>query len=344
MAATGVYGQGMSKSLPLVKLQLLKPLLSALKERDIDPEPVLETVGLTLAAVEQDAASVHVMVAHQFVENCAEVTKDNTFCATVGARMDPAGWPMIQRALAEATTLGGFLNIYVTEASRVASSATPFLEVRGEQASFGEHRAFEPLITPAQNDGFMIALMVAILEKVLGNALVPRNVMLVVCDPTVLPDKFRRYQVLRGDRMGPRIQFPSEWLSRKIQADVADGPVDAVSARPGSKDFLSDFRAILEQRIGRDPVTAKQAAGLVHMGQRALARRLSERGTGISRELLRARVNYAKAALENTDRSIEDIAAALGYSDPSNFARAFARETSMSPSDYRKGERDPDKA
>ncbi|MEQ9511010.1 MAG: helix-turn-helix domain-containing protein, partial [Alloalcanivorax xenomutans] len=31
----------------------------------------------------------------------------------------------------------------------------------------------------------------------------------------------------------------------------------------------------------------------------------------------------------------DDIAAALGYSDASNFARAFRRWTGKSPSDYR---------
>jgi AraC-like DNA-binding protein len=325
----------MSNSLPLVKLQLLHPLLAGLRACGVDPEPVLKSVGLTLSAVEQEGTSVHVMVMHHFVENCAKAADDRTFCAKIGAQLDPTGWPMVRKVFQQATTLGDFLNIYVAQAYKYASSSTPYVEVRGEMATFGETRAFEPLIKPAQNDGFMIGLLLSMLGRVLGDVREPERVILVLCDPSVLPASFDRYQVLRGNNMGPRIQFPSDWLMSSISSGVFKAGPAANGREKHHGDFLSGFRALLRHNVGNGGLKASEAAELVHMGHRSLARRLSGLGTSISKELSRAKINYAKDALDGSDRSVEDIASVLGYSDPSNFARAFAKEENMSPMQFR---------
>ncbi|MEP2532028.1 helix-turn-helix domain-containing protein [Shimia sp.] len=325
----------MPKSLPLVQLQTLAPLLTGLRTVGIDPEAVLESVGLTLSAVEQKGASVHVMVIHQFVENCAKATGDPTFCARIGSQLDPTGWPMIRKAFEQSTTLGDFLNIYVSQVSSVASSVTAFLDVRGDIASFGEERRFEPLILPAQNDGFMIGLKVSILEQALGDQMEPDRVFLVLSDPSVLPPEFGRYQALRGNNMGPRIQFPSEWLSTALSTrrpEVSNAPAPT---NDKASNFLDGLRHLLDQNIENGGLSAEDAAGLVHLSKRQLARQLSNMGTNISKEISRAKTDYAKEALLNSSRAVEDIASELGYSDPSNFARAFAKEAKLSPTQFR---------
>jgi AraC-like DNA-binding protein len=325
----------MSTSLPLVKLQPLAPLLTGLRSCGVDPEPVLEGVGLTLSAVEQEGTSVHVMVMHHFVENCAKAVGDKTFCAKIGLQLDPSGWPMVRKAFQQATTPGDFLNIFVVNANKYASSSTPYIEVRGDVATFGETRTFEPLIKPAQNDGFMIGLQMAMLERALGDISEPQRVLLMLCDPSVLPDSFGRYQALRGNNMGPRIQFPSDWLTRSISSGASEAGSAVNGREKHYDDFLSGFRELLRQNVGNGGLKAVEAADLVHMNRRSLARRLSALGTSTSKELSKAKISYAKHALNGSDRTVEDIAHVLGYSDPSNFARAFAKEESMSPIQFR---------
>jgi len=326
----------MPQSLPLVRLQLLAPLLKGLKACGVDPEAVLESVGLTLSAVEDEGASVHVMVMHQFVENCAKAAGDRFFCAKIGSQLDPTGWPMLRIAFEQAATLGDFLNIYIAQASKAASSVTPYLEVRGDMATFGEARRFEPLIEPAQNDGYMIALTLSMLEQVLGDQMEPQHVIVVLCDPSVLPKSFGRYQALRGNNMGTRIQFPSSWLAISVSKREAERGVAGRSRERPTDDFLSGFRGVVRRNIGNGGISADEVAALLHMNPRTLARQLSKLGTSISKELFCAKMAYAKDALEGSERSIEDIAAALGYSDPSNFSRAFARQEKARPNEYRK--------
>ncbi len=329
----------MPSSLPLVQLQLIQPLVNALRDRGIDPETVLESVGLTLSAVKQPGSTVHVMVIHQFLENCAIAARDKCFCAEVGSSLDTTGWPMIQQAMAEAKTLGDFLSIYVSKATQVASSVTAYLDVRGETASFGETRRFKPLIVPAQNDGFMICLMISLIEHVLGRPLDRRHVTLVVSDPEVVPKRMTDFTILKGNEMGAKIQFPSDWLRTSIQAQVPTEQSINKSISLNKADFLTSFRSILRQQVAMGGINSEEAARQLHMNSRTLARRLSAFGTTSSKEISSAKIEYAKHALKNSDRSIEQISLDLGYSDPSNFTRAFCKETGETPSDFRSRER-----
>jgi AraC-like DNA-binding protein len=48
------------------------------------------------------------------------------------------------------------------------------------------------------------------------------------------------------------------------------------------------------------------------------------------------RLRQAADWLENTDKQVEEIAFDLGYTDASNFARAFRRQSGVSPQAFRR--------
>jgi AraC-like DNA-binding protein/mannose-6-phosphate isomerase-like protein (cupin superfamily) len=62
----------------------------------------------------------------------------------------------------------------------------------------------------------------------------------------------------------------------------------------------------------------------------------SHLGRSISEHLLDLRMTAAKQALRNSDLSIAEIAASVGYSDHSHFSRAFANNIGASPKNYRR--------
>ncbi|GAB5512157.1 MAG: AraC family transcriptional regulator [Hyphomicrobiales bacterium] len=327
------------KSLPLVNLSLLRPFLLALRERGVDPEIVLYSVGLTEDAVERDDETVHVMVVHQFLEACAVATKDKTFCACVGNRLDSSGWPMLETALHSGCSLADFLTTYVTGANVVASSVTAYLDVRGSRAIYGEKRLFRPTLLPAQNDGFMVSMAVGILRRALGDQLDRKKMTLVLCDPDVLPARFSKYYRLKGDEMGFRVEFPSSWLV----FSVAPPPASTLGRGSGefaqTSQFLTDLRSLIARNIGSGGLSAEELAALVSMSRTTLARRLAKEGSTITKEIQRARLGYAREHLHSTDQPIDEIAAALGYNDPSNFTRAFRQAEGVSPRVFRhKGE------
>jgi AraC-like DNA-binding protein len=78
-----------------------------------------------------------------------------------------------------------------------------------------------------------------------------------------------------------------------------------------------------------------QLARYMNISLRTLRRRLSAEGKTYKDLVSEMRKSKAIHLLETTERSIEEIAGELGYSDISNFYRAFKRWTGKSPSSYR---------
>jgi len=325
----------MPQNLPLVKLSLLRPYANALRDRGLDPEPVFTGVGLSEEATLDPDMSVHVMVATQFVENAAAAADDPFLAARVAAGLDLDGWPVLADAEARATTVGDYLSIFVSTANEIASSAVEYLHLDGPKATLGERRAFEPSILPAQNDAFMAGLGWAVLRRALRDNLDPSQIQLVVCEPKALPPEFQLMHPMKGDRSGFKLIFPAAWLSAPLEASSETIASHAVSDRDTS-DFVHSFRQVVRSRIDHGNLTAADCADLVSMNQQKLQRHLATFGTNISREIDFVRQETARLLLSTTDRSIGEIAAALGYSDAANFTRAFRRAHNQAPTKFRK--------
>jgi AraC-like DNA-binding protein len=79
----------------------------------------------------------------------------------------------------------------------------------------------------------------------------------------------------------------------------------------------------------------EEGAAHLDIGSRALRRRLEELGTNFTRLIAETKVDQAKFFLDKKDLSAQDISELLGYSEVTNFRRAFKSWTGMSPKDYR---------
>jgi AraC-like DNA-binding protein len=71
------------------------------------------------------------------------------------------------------------------------------------------------------------------------------------------------------------------------------------------------------------------------MSKRSLQRLLAEQGLRYSQLLAKARQRLAVAWLEETGKTVGEIAFDLGYTDSSNFSRAFRLQVGMTPKAFR---------
>lgn len=107
-------------------------------------------------------------------------------------------------------------------------------------------------------------------------------------------------------------------------------------------DFFSKGHAALYvqgdqevMKIGEELDLAMLAAR-ASVSQSQLERRFRQLlGTSPGEYILRVRVNASRELLENTDRTVADIAQAVGFYDNSHFTRSFRRRMSCSPKQYR---------
>ncbi|MES1180018.1 MAG: helix-turn-helix domain-containing protein, partial [Hyphomicrobium sp.] len=82
-------------------------------------------------------------------------------------------------------------------------------------------------------------------------------------------------------------------------------------------------------------IDIRDAAGDFGMSVRSFQRKLSEAGLNFADLRNGVRAEIAKAMLAFTDRSIPEIAADLGYSETSTFARSFKSFTGATPAKFR---------
>lgn len=99
--------------------------------------------------------------------------------------------------------------------------------------------------------------------------------------------------------------------------------------------LYEDARRVLQARMGQD-VSVEQVAREVATSRRQLQRAFAQAGTTFQDELLKLRVERAQQLLARDER-VSRVAHAVGYRQPSQFAKAFRRATGKSPAEYRAG-------
>lgn len=98
--------------------------------------------------------------------------------------------------------------------------------------------------------------------------------------------------------------------------------------------LLARVRRLLLSRPGEFP-DLDSAARALHTSGRSLRRHLAQLGTSYQQVLDDVRKRLALEYLANTQLPMFEIAGLLGFSDPSNFRRAFKKWTGRLPSDFR---------
>ena len=115
------------------------------------------------------------------------------------------------------------------------------------------------------------------------------------------------------------------------QAQYVDQPLPAHAG--GS---LAATRAWALEHL-HEPLTVRTLAAHAHVSERTFARRFTaETGVPVLQWLLARRVDAARAALESTSASIDDIADTCGFGTAANLRKHFRRQVSTTPTAYRR--------
>lgn len=134
--------------------------------------------------------------------------------------------------------------------------------------------------------------------------------------------------------------FSSDWLGRRVQGSdpelerLLQKQINALEARPGAE-FPGVVRSVLHSALLTGRGDLEQVAELFSMHSRTLSRRLAEFDTGFQQLLDESRFEIARQMLEETELSVEQIAAAIGYTGASAFSRAFRRWSNTAPAAWR---------
>lgn len=136
------------------------------------------------------------------------------------------------------------------------------------------------------------------------------------------------------------VAFTSSWLEHPIEnSDAALHDAISISLRQGMigerYNFTDEVNAVLHQAILSGGSSSRSVAALFGIHERTLRKRLTAEGTSLRRLVNQTRFELAKQLLQNTTLPVMEIAAAMNYSDPNVFSRAFRTWAGASPRKWR---------
>ena len=99
---------------------------------------------------------------------------------------------------------------------------------------------------------------------------------------------------------------------------------------------VAKVKKMLQSRLSQGQSTSIcQAADMLNISERTLARRLQREGASFVELKQQASMDYAKLLLESTEQPVSKIARTCGYNSDSNFSRAFKSSTGQTPKQFR---------
>ena len=119
-------------------------------------------------------------------------------------------------------------------------------------------------------------------------------------------------------------------------AAATDRIADSYIASLDEGALAHDVRQMIVQLLPSGNLDQDTVAGKLHRSRSTLQRQLSGEGTSYRDILESTRQSLAEKYLRDGDYSQAEVAFMIGFSDQSNFARAFKRWTGMSPGEFRK--------
>ncbi len=102
-----------------------------------------------------------------------------------------------------------------------------------------------------------------------------------------------------------------------------------------NKLWLEAINAEIIKSILQEQLSAEIIAKLVNTSERSLRRRLSEQGTSFNKLVAENKKKLAEQWIIEGKKSITDISLLLGYTDTSNFTRAFKKWFLVTPTAYK---------
>lgn len=331
---------GRSISIGSVHAYAVHAIYDILIERDIDPRNLLEEAGIDpQILVTLEATSFAAL--GRLTTLAASETRCAHFGLLVGQRTTLASLGLLGSLLRHSETIGDALRALETHHDLLNRGA--LIEVTSESAvTTVRYSPYDPVAEGiALHCERAVAALTNVLRSLCGPNWSPDEVLLPRLEP---PDtgpysSFFRCPV-RFEQEIAALVFPARCLRQPITGarpairNAVERHIRQLEAIVPS-DLIGEVRRQVRSTMVRKRVEKGQIAQSLAICRRTLSRRLRAEGTTFRTVANETRFGMAKQLLSNTNLSLAEISAALEFSEPAAFSRAFRRWTDTTPSAWR---------
>jgi len=319
----------------------------ALRDSGHDPLPVFAAVGVDLHQLEQQPdGRVPIATMTALWQQLEKVTGNPAFGLTVASFVQPMHFRALGLLMLSCSNMLQVIDKLGRYHALVSNSVNIRVIQQPQRIGF----AIDPLagvpISPLAVDGFF-ATIVTFARQLTGIAHLLDEVELMRPQPaggqgsqpwTALmqcPVTFGQATNclwFNRARLAAMVLPGDEQLAAANEA-VVEQYLKKMNALSWSERVRNSVQAMLEQG---EPALA-DIAQVFNLSERTLRRYLQQEHTSYRQLLEGVRQEMARYWLSNSEAAITDIALRLGFSDSSNFSRAFQRWFGQTPGQYRRG-------
>ncbi|GAB1387424.1 AraC family transcriptional regulator [Melaminivora sp.] len=324
-----------------VSMSWVNTVLDAAARQGVPSERLLALAGIEPQELAQERWPIDHIA--RLWRAAVQATQDAGFGLKAGSQVGPGNFNVVGYLLQSAPTLRAAMGL-VQQYQRLISDGGRFQLLAGEEATWLVYHPRQGTLafSPHQIEA-VLAAVVVFARMVTGQLLRPLAV------------QFSQGQLgpLAGYReaFGCVVAFEQAFSGVLLANALLDAPLpqaDAQIARlhhqaaaerlarlAEGQALAMQLRLWMVQLLNTSVPTRAQAARMLGLGERTLARRLQQEGWSFASLLDAVRRDAALQAVALNQRPLAEIGQSLGYAEPAVFWRAFKRWTGCTPAQWR---------
>ena len=308
-----------------------------------EPIPLFAAAGIDIDTIHNPDIRFPVVKLQKLWRLSVEATHNPCFGLLAAQQLQPATLHGLGFAWLASNTLRDALSRLVRYSRMVNSIARIRLEDHGDTTDLVVSGTENwPNFEHAAIDAGM-AIFLRMSRIAVGNELSPVQVLLQRPEPACSDQFYRLFAA--------PVTFGASKNRLCFRTHEVDAPLPCANAQLARvndqtvMDYLSRFDRtsismqvrirIIEQLPDGTP-TQESIASVLNVSRRSLQRKLHDETTNFKHLLKNTRRELALQYIDEPHRSISEITYLLGFSEPSNFSRAFKRWTGQTPVEYRR--------
>lgn len=328
------------KAIPAIQVHAM---LHTFKARGFSAGQILSGTGLTENGLDHPEERVTYRQRVRQIQNVIDLVDDPGFWLDVRAEVSISDYGLLGYAMMSSATLEKAIQI----AAKYHKTAGAMFELIFLTEDKEAILRIDHLLATDEVGQYIVEelfkSMTPLISLLLGDAFKPSEIRLNYPEPAYM----ERYQAaflcpVTFDNPYCEYRFKGALLSRPLaEADTNTARICEESCRK-----LLDQMEIEEGLVSRichhllskpgDFPKLEIIASQLSLGDRTLRRRLKDLGTSYQKILDDVKKELAMEYLQTTNLSIQEISDLLGYSEVTNFRRAFLKWAGISPHQYRK--------
>ncbi len=325
-----------------VRIGPLIAIPDVLRELGVAPRRAFASAGIDLRLFRIPESRIPFEALAHLLSICADLTGCGHFGLLVGERFRLPALGAIGHLMRNSATVGEALRALLLHLHLHDRGAVPvLLELAPSSVLLGYSAYGQGASSKAQIYDAAIAIGYRSLQELCGPSWLPVCVQFSHSRPTDEAAFRRTFRArLRFDAKACGVVFASSWLERPVAGTdpALRRSLNRAIARAeehAAMTFAEQVERALPQLVLNGASSADDVARFFGVHQRTLRKRLRADGTHLQKLVDQTRFELARQLLRDTGLPVLEIAAALHYSDPNVFSRAFRNWAAASPRQWR---------